>query len=356
MDIVHYHKAYDLYVYFDSRTQEVFRMTGPVPLGRHTFGRIAVIQRLNESNPYYTISYAAPYYNIPAPMHDQTLFVSSESKIPRDLIRNSGYKITRDINNADYVIIPKPECTTGSQANLFFLTQDEDFYQVFIYDKAVNERRTNYSFDELEIIKTAIGLKYGNGTFYAYATPQLCYFIRNVKEYEDILKRQTSGRCHVLDTNLKLNPSTNISPENLHIMSKMDDEKAVLKLLMSSDFTRYPLTLCNFLFNDLDVDYGYGYGDQANWFMKTIGYDEFYASGGERYLKMVTPEDLKMLQDFILYKLNLTGPGLVTEDTFKDDKMNGYRQLIGYRVAIKPYKIDEPVDFQTLNSLIKNNN
>ena len=346
MDIIHYNKAYEITVSYDSLAEVVDKVHGTgYPLGRSTFGRVAVLIPSGRCSPARNIRYTAFYKN---PVPNDKLFISSGSKIPRDLIRQTGYRIVRDINQADYVVIPEPEETSPFESKMFWKSATGAFYIVHIIDKA--DGSFYITSDRVQAIELTFQSMFGEGQSF-WATKGLeCYFIRDIPEYSDLLNSSKIAR-YAFDTKLRLQPSTTISPENLDILRRMPDKSNALKILMTSNFQKYPLTICMFLDYDLSVSYGYKYGDQVNWMMKAIHYDRF--EEGEDLRIPITPEDFNMLQDWIFYRIGLTGPGLFSMKVL-NNLPTDYTRLLLYKVAAKKFELTKPVSYDTLKKLIEN--
>lgn len=346
MDIIHYNKAYEISVSYDSQAEVVDKVYGTgYPLGRSTFGRVAVLIPLGYSSPASNIRYTTFYKNL---VPNDKLYISSGSKIPRDLIRQTGYRIVRDMNQADYVVIPEPEETSPFESKMFWKSATGDFYIVYIMDRAGGS--FYITSDRVQAVELALRSKFGEGQSF-WATKGLnCYFIRDIPEYIDLLNSSKIAR-YAFDTKLRLQPSTTISPENLDILRRMPDTTNALKILMTSNFQKYPLTICMFLYNELGVPYGYKYGDQVNWMMKSVQYDLF--KDQQDFRTPITPEDFNMLQDWIFYRIGLTGPGLFSYKAL-DNLPLAYAKLLLYRVAAKKFELTEPVSYDTLKKLIEN--
>lgn len=346
MDIIHYKKAYEVTMYVNCLNNTFDKIGWDCPIGRSSFGRTAVITRTSDSEPYYAIRYAC-CYSRPAP--GDKVFLSSESKIPRDLVRNTGYQIVRDKNTASFVIMPEPEKPEPYKAFLFYKTYDNDFYIISLYDTS-GGAITEVNSDLATECELGMRAKYGDGQMYKYQVQHKCYFYRNVPEHLEILGGVHPWNC-MFDTELILTPSTDITPENLAMLAKLPSKEQALKLIMSSDFKKYPLTMCLFLKNDLSISYGYKYGDQVNWMMKCIEYNEFEEK--DSFKKPVTPEDFKMLQDWILYKLNIKDSGIVSTELV-DELDSGYNDFLLSKTAVKRVDISQPISLDSIRTMIQN--
>lgn len=351
MHIVEYNKAYEqsilLYRVPKNASLSPFSAT---PLGRFSFGRVAVIQD-GHNDPVASISDYVDNYMTKAPIPGDKLYISSSSKIPRDLVRNSGYKIVRDQKDADHIIVPMPEQEHPLRYFVYALNND-DLYclNVYAYRQPTGD---TIEPEEFEWVKQAFESKYGPSQFYFSGKKLLCNMIRNVPEHLELLRNGSRVDNYYFDTNIQLVPSTNITPENLKIIANMDSKERALKLLLNTDFEKYPFTICAFLTSDLNVRYGYKYGDQVNWMMKKIGYRD-YEDGKYEDLPPVTPEDFKMFQDYLFFKLNVSGDnGIVRQKVF-EDLDDEYKDMLQYRTAVRKFSITEPMSLATLQTIILN--
>lgn len=348
MIIYHYNKAYERYIRYNRKTGAISR-GGVWEQGRHTWGRMACVVGKWDASPYDEVRYAIrPGYYPKPPKVGDTLFVSSGSKIPRDLLRNSGYKITRNKDQADYIVVSIPENQYPTSCCICGMNDSESFFIIHITD-AVNGEDFAPSDQEMDNIISFLNNDVGITQITTSTKGLKVYFIRDNQEHEEILNKSQKKYC--LDSDIQLTPSTTISPENLNIIWNLSDYQAKFKILMGSDFHKYPYTICLFLKNEMGVDYGFKYGESVNWFMKTIGYDEFENS---KYSKLITPEDFDMLQNWILYQLNMTDSGLVKIDKLDRNLLYDYKQFLAYKYAVRKLSIDHPMKEDNLKALIKN--
>ena len=352
MDVVNYDKAYEQYLRYYRHSNEVKFSYTARQKGRDTFGRMAVIISRGESFPAYYLSRYAQSYASKSCAPGHTLFVSSGSNLPRDMIRNSGYKITRNIDQADYVVIPKPDKVTAYDCFFCGLYADK-FYMFYVSDE--NGDYLEPSIAEANIIADKIKEKFsGIQLIYSAGRKLFVSFLRNVEEHKELfeLKGEPANHKYVYDSDLLLTPSTVLSAENLSIIERIPDKRTALKLLMQTDFQKYPFTTCMFLFYGIDADYGYKYGDQVNWMMRTVKLDQF--ENDEEYPVPIQPEDFALFQSYLMYKLGVADSG----GYITDDKLNSINsdcfEFVAHRTAIKPTKINHPMSFDAIKTIISN--
>ena len=347
MKIFHYTDAVSKVLYFNHKTNTILFSGGYWSYGKSSQGRMACVDALNADSPNFITRWKTRYTS--KPKEGDTLYVSSGSKIPRDLLRNSGYKITRDKDKADYVVIPEAETQSSYKGYICALRDGGCFEWYDLRDNHTSdnirptglqldiiERRLKEQFSPIEVYKSVEGIK--------------LTFTKDITEHEELF----TGRAakYVLDTQVALVPSTTINPENLDIIARMPEFNAKMKILMSSDFQKYPYTMCKFFENTLALDYGYKYGDQVNWMMKAVHYDQYDGRGC--YPQLVEPEDYNMLQDWIFYQLGVSGNAGLISPGKVGDLRTGYRESILRKTAVKKLKIDQPMSEESLKSLINN--
>ena len=100
----------------------------------------------------------------------------------------------------------------------------------------------------------------------------------------------------MFDTKIQLTPSTNISVETLDLWSRLDDMNMLGKLICSSDWKEYPVTLSVFLEEEC---YDIKYINNQN--VKMILHEIFFDYTKEDMA--VTPKDYNMLVSWIYHKL-----------------------------------------------------
>ena len=89
------------------------------------------------------------------PKTGKTLYVCSESKVPRALLRNSDYKITISRDNADYVVIPyqDSEEIASREQNITLVVEKNDFTHIYYFSLELSYRRDADSVDSALIEK-----------------------------------------------------------------------------------------------------------------------------------------------------------------------------------------------------------
>ena len=300
------------------------------------------------------------------PKTGKTLYVCKESHVPRALLRNSDYKITINRDNADFVVIPAPteEEVSTRVFNIAYLVQNSGklnmlYYFTLNYPWGHDEDKANP--EDVTKIKEEIKRRIPTGedeTSQFFGKDELelqtMHFFKDVQEYEDILTDaiydSETGRPRykiVLDTELNIDSTNEITPEMLVIWSKMNDDKNILaKHIIGSNWQKYPCTIA-VLLNDMNIMF-YG-GEQMKYVMKSIDYDYYKYNGTFKPNQLIQPEDWNMLQEYVMLKA-----GMKPEGGFKVQRGSGLGKFVHYAECVKPCKITEPTLFQEIEARLKN--
>ena len=319
-------------------------------------GKVAIIDPDCCSNPKATLNSASWSNRISG----GTVYISQKSKIPRALVRNSGYKITIDKEKADYVIIP--ECTDMSKrtCNICALATSKKMGLTTLACYDVRRTWANdleeFSEGELDSIKNIIRRElndkiYDIRFFHCKDFQQFTiYFVPKCKEYIEILSGSRSTyypRPFVYDTRMTLTPPNEICEDTLDIWKKCDDEM-LIKSVLASNYNEYPVTLAWF-FNR----YKYGtvmYEDNAafKYAMKTSGILDALRTI-RNYPNLVTPKDWNFLQKYLCYS-----SGVPEEGGFVKMKAFDVDCPMKKATAYKPLYIDEPLPMSEIMNRLEN--
>lgn len=282
---------------------------------------------------------------------NQKLFVSSSSKIPRDLIRNSGYKIVMDKYKADYVVVPKTDKISCSQYsfNIAFKLTDGDAYFVRVHR---NDGVTTYYDSERDIIIDTIKNEVKNvgkeieDIFYDSDLASFkVYFMPKCEEYREIYL-DPKKYDYVLDDTVELQGATDISIETLEIWRRMDSEQVFQKSVLNSNWKQYPCTLAVFLTSEKD-DFCYKPTGQWAWLLSQIHYSAF--EHDITCAEMVTsPEDWNMLQKWIMHRLDVSDNGGYVRFEDFDKCPYDYKKLLSSRMYVRPVFVQDEATFKNL--------
>ena len=298
------------------------------------------------------------------PKTGKTLYICKESHVPRTLIRNSDYKITINRENADYVVIPAvPEDEMSTRVfNIAYLIEGprRNVLYYFILSFPWGHAEGKAEPEEVETIKKAIKDKFtvdDDETAYFFSFENLVlttmYFLKNNQEIEDIL----TGEIHdaetdrdkyqiVLDTELRLEPTTNITLDTLEIWSKMTDRNMQAKAIIASDWQKYPCTTSVFIDKE---NLEYWGGEQMRYILRSIDHDTYRYNHTFKKTRIIEPDDWNLLQDWLMRIV-----GLKPEGGFKIQEGEGLAKFAHYAECFKPCKISEPTPFQEIMARLGN--
>lgn len=335
---------------YAERTMDVKGRVAYLPLDSDTDAPEVLINKRDRSSVCY-------------PKTGKTLYVCSESKVPRALLRNSDYKITINRENADYVVIPEqtPDEIGVRESNITFIVKSGDkmhiyyFLLEFSWGKDINSVNAQM----IEQIKTAIQnrivLEENESAEFYYIgnlVKNKIFFVRKCQELEEILTGEINdfglGKNKyqiVLDTKLKIDPTNEISAEMLQIWSKMDDKTMLAKHIINSNWQKYPCTISAFI-RDKSLEY-WG-GEQMKYVTKSIDYNHYRTYDSFRPNQEIEPEDWNLLQDYLMAKVGL-GP----EGGFEKERMDGIFHSVFYAACFKPCRISEPTLYQEIEARLK---
>lgn len=363
--VVHYDKALSTYCTYDCMHARLdFSPSSLYPIA-YTTGKDAYISPDEE---YWHMPsrmlMAHAHCSVTINSLKNTLFISSSCKLPRDLVRNSGYKIVRDKDRADYVVIPRIKSQRASQYefNIGFIVGGT----LALISISRTDGHDKFDDSDIKSIKEAIEKRYEYNGYKVdefihndNLVPFSVQFLQKCEEYEELFYTVATGsRCatsYVLDANVQLVGSNTISVETLEIWRRMNERDILEKSIINSDWQKYPCTMAVFLKVERP-----GWcvcpGSQFRWLLKQIDYDE-YAESNTFKNKTVAPEDWNMLQKWIMYRTGLSeNGGFIALDKNNCNINLDYRYhgLIMSRLCIAPMMISEPETFKNLQARSRN--
>jgi len=326
----------------------------------NTKGKWAVFKGLNDDYPQNIISETV-YYNECEPGDYNSVFISSKSKLSRDVVRRS-YKITRNPDTIDCVtVIPNKYSGTFTKYNLALINKTSQIITLYKFNKQYLDDKDTFPDNVIEDIKTFIETlekrKNANAELeFICAAGGLMNdvsFMFKCDEYKDIILNTYPNREYVLDTEVVYDPVPIIDVDTLEMWKNMPAD-LLYKSVASSDWKDYPLTLCVF-FQKEKSNLLYKIDPAFTLVYSGIGLDVFSNRRGsaEEYLanRNITAKDWNMLQKWILHSYNLPETG-----GFIDYEPNEYCDLeyfkfIQNKIALKPMYLQETINGQNLMNL-----
>ena len=297
------------------------------------------------------------YTNLWPTSRGRTIFVSSESTLPRDAIRNSGYKITRNIENADYVIVPIPKDYSEYAFNIMAVYEEDGKSVACIY--TLNWHMNGlYPMNDatLKHVKELIvkDLEVGADKIEFVCTDNLrkrtIWFLSKCEEHEMIAIGKPIMGEWISEDRVELKPSINISVDTLITWAASDSDDLLRKAIMQSDWKKYPFTVCSFLAAEKQyIDRGNGY------FRDILGAIHFNEFNENKIMTDVTisPEDYQMAATWAMYQLGVKENGMTTK-TLNNRQKAIYSMFLAQRTIVRPIPMQSEMSFDNIINSVKN--
>ena len=280
------------------------------------------------------------------------LFISPKCKMPRDLYRNSGYKIVLDKDKADFIIIPEmlqmPDASS-MWGNIAFMDSSGSLYVADIQKYGV----ASYcpSPEEIEQIREYLcSLFIFKTSLFLSQTKKIILFCSKCQEYEDILTgntRNSNGKeyVYVSESNVILKHVHDINLTTLKVWSAMSIDLLAKELLLSN-YKEYPFTITAFLNAEHPA---FSYSSDGSKILSIMGLD-----GRLSNMQNITKKDYDMLISYVLDSCGLppTG-GYMTLDKF-ENMSSKVSQFLRKRVYVRPAEFEDTLSVDLLKSLAKN--
>ena len=325
---------------------EAYRLSGRLKCKN----KLLVYQLLNGTMHYYI--YGDPFNMFDRIVEDcnsdpfpgDTLYINSECKLSRDIIRQTGYKITINKEKADYVVIPYKHDYTSYEFDILANKGDD----VFLFQSDKRSFRTMCT-NKGDIKKQLEDGGYTDVVFFDEVVGSECYFIPKFDVYEDIIANGANGVNYIYEKDLRVKPSIELSVETLNVWKNITDDNLKAKLLATSDCTKYPVTLIYFI-HTYWWRYLYGISDaHVKRILDIIGYDENQSLANNMfYRRVVQPDDWNLLTKFILDKVGVSEEGgFITDNNILNlDDLE--KTVLRSRLCVAPFYIKEPMDTETI--------
>lgn len=289
----------------------------------------------------------------------ERLFVSPKCSLSRDVIRNSGYKIKLDPEQAQYTVVEEPPVPQRLVCNIVAQQTQSNILFLFDVERRYSSGEETWSSEIVNDICHFISLacaRYGVGgpvtTYYKDNLKKAnVYFLPKCQEWEDIYLVTYPHRKYVLDSSLAIKPLAEINLENLIVWSKCDDWHIVESAIINSNWREYPATLCFWLVNENILPYS-----------STISFEKIRAKIGyydykkEKTLPnyIVSKKDWAMLQQWILYKCGIEEKGQFVDIDKWKDLPREYKRFLRAKVAVAPVQITADMTFENFVDTMEN--
>lgn len=279
----------------------------------------------------------------------EKIWVAPKCRVPRDVFRNSGYHLVRNIEDANTIIIPE----INNDYLVYYgnlIVSDPARKAVCIYTVNRNEgtRQPAYYKDlngDFEALKKKF--EYRDATILTadFDKKIAVELLPKVEEWKALLTNQYPARKYMMELTVPVEYPVEISVETLSLWKRANDMNMLAKAIVASNWKEYPATLLYLLTTEKDTIHNYG-GPQMKLVLDQIHYDKYGDPDDILKDEIIQPKDWNMLQAFIMAELGLPeNGGFISKDTYRD---NDYTGLIQKRYAVKPLYIKEPMLFDNL--------
>ena len=284
------------------------------------------------------------------------LFVASECKTGRDTFRNSGYKITREKDKANAIVVPDVKSNMLFSLNCNIAAMDEEkeeFYIIRIHKSGFNSPNVDQNdVDTVSVyLESAMGLKVDNCKMTKFEV----WFIPKCEELVNIMTENTLSVPYIQESLVPINASTQFTAETLIFWENIDDPNLLMRTICTSDWNKYPVTLLAFLCNTqkkLGTNnwYAVANGDFRR-ILQVVGYQAYYDFFYQDRGKSLTPADYTMLQQYLYAKMGLGPEGGVVDPKMLDSLGSGFLPYLQRKIALKPLEIPSKMDIDNVKKL-----
>ena len=265
------------------------------------------------------------------------IYVHPDARLSRDLIRKSGYNITRSPEKAEWIVIPKPNfdefidrtynfaCMSNTVLYLFTISADYNLEVPAEKIEDVKERLTGYlQNDNIEFLSDDLTLK-------------KCVFFPKLEEYKNLAMDSDLQEKYVYDTNLKLQPNIEINVETLDVWKRLDDMNMLSRFICASNWKEYPFTLMIFLHAEC-WEIRYQSNKNIKMILKEINFD---STSNIDSSTLVSKKDYDLLISYIFHRLGrqTSEPTYINTNELRDFPSE-YKQFLKTRSVIAPKSID----------------
>lgn len=288
-------------------------------------------------------TYVSPNYTA-----GDLIWVHPKARISRDLIRKSGYAITRDIEKADFIVLPEPDYKLFSDITYHIVCSCNGMLYFFsasdVYNREIPDEKLDIAKDR---IKQYIGDD--NVVFYCddFQLKTACFFPQ-IEEYKNLLEDKYEGKMVVFDTKLQLVPNVEISIETLDVWSRLEDINMVSRFVCASDYKKYPLTVKLFL-EEYQYSIKYQSNNNIKMIVKELGIGEYTPKD-----MVVTPKDYNMMMSWVFHVIGKpVGSTYITEKDW-DNIPGSFKKFLKKRFAIAPVVLEHDDIYDNIINYAKN--
>ena len=279
------------------------------------------------------------------------LWVSPHCKMPRDLFRNSGYKLVRDRNNADALISPAVADDYHTlTATIVAQDSSTDTLYLFRVTGGSSEIRLNcedgLNDDLWEDITGWLSETCGLEVLHSNLGDDIMVeFLPKIDDWKDILVNNNPN--YISEFSVQMQYPVTISVETLQLWKHISDKDLLAKTVSMSDWKYYPITMTFFLQFECPSDLRYYGGSSMELMLQHLEYDPYSNIDLCLAGRIVSPKDWNMLQDYIAAELNILETGGFV-DPNKYHFLKEFSSGIKQKIAVKPTKINQPMVYDDI--------
>ena len=277
------------------------------------------------------------------------VYVSSDCRISRDALRNSGFHIVRSKERANIILLPKLITTHTYDFNICCL-DDNGTVTLFLLDPDDIAGITPDMITKImDYIKSRGYVnKDAPGNEFIYDANKLSmdsiYVVPKCADFEDLWQKHDNKTKFAFEHNVVLTPSVEITPELFDVWDKCRDMDILCCALMQCNWQKYPITLAYYLRKNKSSISLYTNNAQT-YILEQIGFYDLKRNG--TIDKIVKPEDWNMLQKCRMHQLGVSeNGGFIKVKPLDVD--NKDLSALPFRIQVKPMYITEPRPYKDL--------
>lgn len=301
-----------------------------------TNGRIALLA--NQDDPFRLLRSKIRDSRTSAIIHPfNKIFIAPECKFRRDIFRNNGYTIVRKKEDAERIVVPPVKITGKRHYNIAVYDDLKETLELY-YTVNSEYRKTINHDEDRETIKKYFS-ESGKRILIINFKDLKANFVSRCEEYfaiaelpDDIWAYDSKYISEVVVP--FNNQPVQINVETLDLWYHCKDSNVLESAICNSNWQEYPITLRMFLKYCVPT-----------FVPKNKTVYEILADIDAKS-KEITPKDWDMLQQFALYRCNVSENGGFTNvNTFLD---NPFSRFIKARVQAVKHPIQEETNFENL--------
>lgn len=284
----------------------------------------------------------------------ESVYVEPKARIARDILRNSGYKITIDRSKANVIVIPELMQEQTDYWTCSLVAYEPNTHSLYMF--SVRDKR-KYSDAEIKLFTDKIQSVYGSEQtpmqFYYkdnYLTRICVNFIPPVQSYIEVLTNFESTQNYIVDSAVNFVPNYNICIDTLELWSHITDSTLLEKCLIGSDWQKYPFTLFTFFSAERGCA---NVMCSSNKNLCMISDRIHYKYGEFPSKEEISPEDWNLCQKWILHKLGIDdGKGAFIDASQFAKLSHYYTDVIRKKLAVASLEITTPISYANIRSLL----